>query len=230
MERTAGTLKHKRLFAGDSRTYNRAETSLEEPQVTQSNSRIEQFQKMANDDPKNEVAHFSLGREFLAASQNEAALTSLSRCLELNPNISKAYQLAGQALLNLGRKDEAITKLTQGIQRANERGDIMPGNEMSEMLKGLGAPVPEFAAKQLPQEVGEGQVLCARCQRLAPKLPKPPFRGPNSQEIFEKVCADCWREWIPMGTKVINELRLPLNDPQAQKLYDKHMMEFLNLR
>ena len=33
-----------------------------------------------------------------------------------------------------------------------------------------------------------------------------------------------------MGTKVINELRLPLNDPQAQKLDDQHMLEFLNLR
>lgn len=50
------------------------------------------------------------------------------------------------------------------------------------------------------------------------------------QEIFEKVCADCWREWVPMGTKVINELRLPLTDPQAQKTYDQYMLEFLNLR
>ena len=32
-----------------------------------------------------------------------------------------------------------------------------------------------------------------------------------------------------MGTKVINELRLPLNDPQAQKIYDQHMMDFLTL-
>jgi hypothetical protein len=32
-----------------------------------------------------------------------------------------------------------------------------------------------------------------------------------------------------MGTKVINELRLPLSDPQAQKLWDQHVREFLNL-
>jgi len=47
--------------------------------------------------------------------------------------------------------------------------------------------------------------------------------------IQEKICADCWREWIGMGTKVINELRLPLNDPRAQKEFDRHMYEFLNL-
>jgi Fe-S cluster biosynthesis and repair protein YggX len=33
-----------------------------------------------------------------------------------------------------------------------------------------------------------------------------------------------------MGTKVINELRLPMNDPQAQKIYEQHMVEFLGLR
>ena len=199
--------------------------------MAQTNSRIEQFQKMANDDPSNEVAHFSLGREYLAAGQFESALASLDRCLSLNPNISKAYQLAAQALLELKRKDAAIARLTEGARRADERGEMMPRNEMARMLQDLSAPVPEFKSAAKPQQqVGEGQVLCARCHRVASKLPKTPFKGPNAQEIFERVCADCWREWIPMGTKVINELRLPLNDPQAQKLYDQHMLEFLNLR
>jgi Fe-S cluster biosynthesis and repair protein YggX len=199
--------------------------------VAEMNSRIEQFRKMANDDPKNEVAHFSLGREYLAAGDYDAALASLDRCLALNSNISKAYQLQAQALLHQGHNDAAIAKLTEGVKRADSRGEMMPRNEMMQMLKDLGGPVPEIKSASIaPQAVGEGQVLCARCHRLAPKLPKPPFKGAQGQEIFEKICADCWREWIPMGTKVINELRLPLNDPQAQKLYDQHMMEFLNLR
>jgi Fe-S cluster biosynthesis and repair protein YggX len=199
--------------------------------VAQSNSRLEQFQKMANDDPTNEVAHFSLGREYLAAGRNEEALTSLTRCLELNPNIAKAYQLSAQGLVALGRKDEAVAKLTEGVKRADERGEMMPRNEMVTMLKEMGAPVPELkSASQAAQAVGEGQVACARCHKVNPKLPKPPFKGPNAQEVFEKICASCWREWIPMGTKVINELRLPLNDPQAQKIYDQYRMEFLNLR
>ena len=195
------------------------------------NSRIEQFRKMANDDPSNEVAHFSLGREYLAAGQDEAALASLGKCLELNPNISKAYQLQAQALLRLNRQDEAVARLTEGVKRADERGEMMPRNEMMKMLKDLGAPVPEIKLSTQPDlAVGEGQVLCVRCHKVAPKLPKPPYRGAQGQEIYDKVCAACFREWIPMGTKVINELRLPLNDPQAQKLYDQHMLEFLNLR
>ena len=200
--------------------------------MPQTNSRIEQFQKMANDDPTNEVAHFSLGREYLSTGQHDAALASLGRCLELNPNISKAYQLQAQALLGLKRTEEAKQKLTNGIQRADERGDMMPRNEMIQMLKELGGTPPELkgGGGEVAKPVGEGQVLCARCHRVAHKLPKPPFKGAQGQEIFERICADCWREWIPMGTKVINELRLPLNDPQAQKLYDQHMLEFLNLR
>src|SRR5438876_11715373 len=98
---------------------------------------------MANDDPTNEVAHFSLGREYLATGRNEEALTSLTRCLELNPNIAKAYQLSAQALVALGRKDEAVAKLTEGVKRADERGEMMPRNEMVTVLKGLGGAVPE---------------------------------------------------------------------------------------
>jgi len=199
--------------------------------VVETNSRIEQFKKMANDDPSNEVAHFSLGREYLTAGMYDAAIASLARCLELNPNISKAYQLQAQAYLHLNRNDDAIARLTEGVKRADERGEMMPRNEMVRMLQDLGAPVPELKSSATTQPAaGEGEVLCARCHRVARKLPKPPFKGAQGQEIFEKICADCWREWIPMGTKVINELRLPLNDPQAQKMYDQHMLEFLSLR
>lgn len=193
-------------------------------------ARIEQFRKMTEADPGNELGHFSLGRELLAAGEYEGAIRSLQKCLELNPNISKAYHLQAQALLKLARNGDAIAKLSEGARRADERGEMMPRNEMAKMLKDLGAPVPQFKAGQADRALGEGEVLCARCGRAARKLPKPPFSNAQGREIFEKICADCWREWIPMGTKVINELRLPLNDPQAQKMYDQHMMEFLNLR
>jgi Fe-S cluster biosynthesis and repair protein YggX len=194
-------------------------------------NRIEQFRKMATDDPNNPLGHFSLGREYLNAGMNAEAAASLRRTIEVDPNISKAYQLLATALLKQGQRDEAVGRLTEGVKRADERGDVMPRNEMTKMLQELGAPVPETKASAAAQApVGEGEVRCVRCQRVARKLPKPPFRNAMGQEIFEKVCADCWREWIGMGTKVINELRLPLNDPQAQKIYDQHMVEFLNLR
>ena len=194
------------------------------------NSRIDQFRKMAEADPDNELGHFSLGREYLSAGRYEEAVQSFEKCLLLNPNISKAYQLEAQALLELDRRDQAIAKLTAGVQRADERGELMPRNDMMRMLKELGAPVPQLKTGGADKPVGEGELLCARCNRVARKLPKPPYSNAQGRQIYEQVCADCWQEWIRMGTKVINELRLPLNDPQAQKIYDQHMTEFLNLK
>jgi len=192
--------------------------------------RIEQFKKMSEADPSNEIGHFSLGREYHALGQFDLAAQSLKRVIELNPNISKAYQLLGSALIKLGQRDEAISTLTTGVKTADSRGEVPPRNEMVQMLKDLGAPVPELAAKAVQAEAaGEGQVHCKRCGRVQPRLPKPPFSNAFGKEIYENICPSCWREAIGLGTKVINELRLPMSDPQANKIWDQHIREFLNL-
>jgi len=192
--------------------------------------RIEQFKKMASDDPKNELGHFSLGRAYLDAGQNEEAVKSFEHALVLNNKLSKAYQLIAKALLAQNLKDEAIERLNQGVMLADERGDLLPRNEMVGMLKELGAAVPALKSGERKIEVGEGQVLDRRTGQPGARMPKAPFKNKMGQLIFDNASADSWREWIGMGTKVINELRLPLSDPQAQKIYEDHMLEFLNLK
>jgi Fe-S cluster biosynthesis and repair protein YggX len=197
--------------------------------MAETEARIEQFKKMAEADPSNELGHFSLGKAYLDAQMPGPAIASFGRVLELNPNIAKVYQLLAEALLKENKKSEAIARLTSGVEVATARGDMMPRNEMVRMLRDLGAAVPESAAAAPQQAVGEDQVLCNRCGRAGKKMASPPFSNAQGKLIQEKICADCWREWIGMGTKVINELRLPLSDPQAQKIFDQHMREFLNL-
>jgi Fe-S cluster biosynthesis and repair protein YggX len=197
--------------------------------MTDTDARIEQFRKMANDDPQNELGHFSLGRALLDAGRPDEAAQSFQRVLALNPNIGKAYHLLAEAQLKSNHRDLAIETLKNGVQTAHKRGDLMPRNEMSKMLRELGVEPPTFGAGAPAAQVGEGQLQCSRCGRVMPRMASPPFRNAQGQMIQDKVCADCWREWIGMGTKVINELRLPLNDPSAQKIYDQHMLEFLNL-
>ena len=198
--------------------------------MTDVNARIEQFRKMAEADPNNELGHFSLGRALLEAGDAVGAEAAFNRTIALNANISKAYQLLAAALLKSGKKDEAIKQLTTGIGVADKRGDLLPRNEMMGQLKELGAALPELkVAPGAAVEIGEGQVHCKRCGRINPKLPKPPFKTAFGQKIFENTCAACWKDAIGQGTKVINELRLPLSDPQAQKLWDQHIAEFLNL-
>jgi Fe-S cluster biosynthesis and repair protein YggX len=198
--------------------------------MSDTDPRIEQFRKMTNDDPDNELGHFSLGRELLRAGRADEAAPCFQRVIALNPNISKAWQMLATAQLQLNQRDHAIATLTNGVRVAHQRGDMLPKNEMTQMLQELGAEVPQLEQKSAPPaEVGEGQVHCRRCGRVAAKLPGPPFRSDFGREIHEHICADCWREAIGMGTKVINELRLPLADPQAQKVWDQHIREFLHL-
>lgn len=198
--------------------------------MTDLNARIEQFRKMAEADPNNELGHFSLGKALLDAGDFPGAEAAFNRTIALNSNISKAYQLLAQALLKAGKQDEAVKQLTTGVGVADKRGDLLPRNEMMAQLKELGAPLPEMrVAPGAAVEVGEGQILCKRCGRVGSKLPKPPFRTAFGQKIFENTCAACWKDAIGQGTKVINELRLPLSDPQAQKIWDQHIAEFLNL-
>jgi Fe-S cluster biosynthesis and repair protein YggX len=191
--------------------------------------RIEQFRKMAEADPSNEVGHFSLGRELLAAGDAAGAVVPLRRVVELNPNISKAYQLLGQALQKSGDAAGAIEAWTTGVRTADGRGELMPRDEMVGLLSGVGAPVPELTNTRAAVAAGEGEVLCKRCGKVGKRLPRPPFRNAFGQEVFDNTCNDCWQEAIRLGTKVINELRLPLADPQAQRVWDQHIREFLHL-
>ena len=197
--------------------------------MSETASRLDHFKKMAEADPSNELGHFSLARAYLEAGKAEEAASSFDRAIELNPKLSKAYQLSAQAYLESGKQAVAIERLTAGVKVADERGDLMPRNDMTRMLKELGAAVPELRAKAAVV-AGEGEVLCNRCGLDKKKLPRQPMNNSQGKLIYDKICNDCWREWIGMGTKVINELRLPLADPQAQKIYDQHMMEFLNLQ
>src|SRR3954469_22182966 len=131
----------------------------------------------AEADPKDEIGHFSLGRALLESGDAAEAAKSFQRVIALNPNIAKAYQLLADAQLKTGHRDYAIQTLTEGINVAHRRGDVMPKNEMMHTLKDLGAPVPEFADPRTT-EVGEGQVFCKRHNGVGPRLPKPPFRNP----------------------------------------------------
>src|SRR3954447_20987321 len=110
--------------------------------MSQLKERIVQFQKMANDDPDNELGHFRLGQLYLEDGQAENAIKSFQRTLELSPQFSKVFQLLGTALMKLGRNDEAVQTLQQGFGVADERGDSIPRDEMAKLLVQLGQAAP----------------------------------------------------------------------------------------
>lgn len=198
-------------------------------------TRIEQFRKMAEADPENELGHFSLGRAYLEVGRFDDAARSFQRVLELNDGNSKAYQLLATAQKESGARLAALVTLRKGYAVAHARGDLMPRNAMAGMMRELGEEPPDTgeSPKGAPTSARTApagdQVRCSRCGQSNPRLPKPPFKGELGERVYGSVCSLCWREWLALGTKVINELRLDFADPQDAAIYDQHMTEFLNL-
>src|SRR5947207_553591 len=100
--------------------------------------RIAQFANMAQADPDNEMAHFSLGKALTEAERFEEAAASFVKCTELAPQMSKAFQMAAEGYLKAGKKDMAGQLAARGYTIAAERGDLMPKNAMADLLRGLG--------------------------------------------------------------------------------------------
>ncbi|MHB1424052.1 MAG: Fe(2+)-trafficking protein [Gemmataceae bacterium] len=202
--------------------------------MSQLQDRIAQFQKMANDDPDNELGHYRLGQLLMEARQFPEAIQSFRRTLELSPRFSKVYQLLAQCLIDDNRRDEAVAVLKEGFAVADEQGDNMPRDAMTRMLTELGEPAPVSKKKAGSEPEGGGGFRCQRpgcfAGSRARQLEKRPFNDDMGQRIHESVCADCWMDWVRnYSIKVINELHLDLSTERGQEEYDRYMREFLGL-
>jgi Fe-S cluster biosynthesis and repair protein YggX len=189
--------------------------------------RIAQFENMCQADPENDMAHFSLGQAYSQAGRHAEAAESFVRCYTINPAMSKAYQLAAEALVEAGDPERAAEVATCGYESAASRGDLLPKNAMGALLKRLDKLVPEVE-ESAPSD-GPGGFVCQRTGRPGSQMPRPPFKGPIGQWIYENISAETWRSWIGQGTKVINELRLDFSREEDQETYDRHMREYLGI-
>lgn len=213
--------------------------------------RIAQFQNMAQADPDNEMAHFSLGQALVQAGRFAEAAESYIRCTELVPGMSKAYQMAAESLVKAGDRDRAAQFAVRGFTIAAERGDLLPRNALADILKQLGRDVPEVASKGAgagkkdgisllggaadtsprpdPASFPPGTFIDHKTGRPGTKMARPPFRGRLGAWIQEHISQESFDAWIRQGTKVINELRLDLSREQDAEAYDEHMREFLGI-
>lgn len=193
--------------------------------------RIAQFENMAQADPTNEMAHFSLARAYAEAGRLTDAAESYLRCTEVNPDMSKAYQLAAETLIKAGQQRRAEPVLMKGYEVAAVKGDLMPKRAIAELMKSLGMTPPTVAGEDTKAEAlaASGAFICAKTGRPGTKMDKPPFRGPVGQWIADHISVETWKDWIGQGTKVINELRLDLSRDQDSETYDKYMREYVGL-
>ncbi len=189
--------------------------------------RIAQFEKMCREDATNDMAHFSLGGAYNQAGRFADAAAAFTTCFELNPGFSKAYQLAGAALMASQEIERAKKVLLDGYHTAATKGDLMPKNAIAELLTQIGEPVPEI--ESTGPAIPEGSFICQVTGQPGHEMSRPPFRGPVGEWIQQHVSDETFQAWIAQGTKVINELRLDLSSDDDAEVYDQHMREYLGI-
>lgn len=190
-------------------------------------TRISQFRKLIEQDPTSDMAYFSLGQALSQAGRFDEAASAFAKSVELNPAMTKGFQLAGAAYMAAGKDDEAKAILIRGYEEATTRGDLMPKKAMADLLTQLGAPVPEVA--DTPPAEATGDFKCHKSGRMGTKLPRPPFRNGVGQWIHANISKETFEEWIRLGTKVINELRLDLSRDEHDAAYDYAMRKYLGI-
>ena len=184
--------------------------------MTDLQDRIARFENMSTADPTNDMAHFSLGSAYFDADRFAEAVTSFEACIELNPSMTRAMELAGAALIKLGDTEVARTHLLRGYEQAVGRGELRVQDAIAEILKEASIEIPsvEIASSSVP---------------TGKPLEEAPLPGAIGQWILENIDSDAWNAWIGQGTKVINELRLDFSRTDDQKTYEGYMVEFLGI-
>ena len=99
-------------------------------------SRRETLEEMLAEDPNDEFLRYGLGMEYVSAGDLESAVRVFRELIALNP--AKPYipaiQMAAQSLMKLGRRNEVIALLKQGIEEARKQNQLHPMEEMQALL------------------------------------------------------------------------------------------------
>jgi len=96
---------------------------------------ISNLQSMLDQGQDNALIRFSLGNAYLNLKEYKQAIEHLALALKHDPDYSAAWKLYGKALAGDGRNDEAILAYQQGIEIAENKGDIQAAKEMKVFLK-----------------------------------------------------------------------------------------------
>lgn len=190
--------------------------------------RIAQFEQLVREDPSSDITYFSLGSAYAEAGRHQESATSYERCIALNMNMSRAYQLAADQYAKLNERDKALRLLNDGYEIARRNGDMKVKEAMEGLFADLGSEPPKEEIID-PADLPDGSFICTRSKRPGHKMDRPPFRGPVGQWIAEHISRETWDEWIKQGTKVINELRLDLSKDEDGETYDRYMREYLGI-
>ena len=88
-------------------------------------------------DPTNAFARYGLAMEHNIQGNTDLALTEFTALIHHNPDYVPAYQMSAQTLAKLGRTEEAIARLKEGLPITQRTGNTHAANEMQTLLDDL---------------------------------------------------------------------------------------------
>ncbi len=100
-------------------------------------SRIELFRKALEQDPANELAHFSLANELCEAGQYAQALPHYEACLAVNPAWMRVHIQVGKCCLEMGVPQRARESLLKAKELMSQKRDFENLREVESLLEGL---------------------------------------------------------------------------------------------
>ena len=71
-------------------------------------------------------------------------------------------------------------------------------------------------------------VFCRKYQQELAALPQPPMPGPKGQELLDTISQKAWQAWLEHQTRLINEKRLKVFEPETRQYLLEQMEKFFD--
>jgi cytochrome c-type biogenesis protein CcmH/NrfG len=101
------------------------------------NPRIDAFRSMVAKDPTNVLARYGLANEALKAGLYDEARDQLEAYLAAYDDEGNGWGRLAEALIQLGRQDDAVVALRKGIEAAERFGHPGMAQELEQRLDDL---------------------------------------------------------------------------------------------
>ena len=92
---------------------------------------IQSFEKMLADGNDNTLLRFSLGSEYLKASEPVSIVNHVRQAVVLDPKYSAAWKTLVRALVESGQPADALVAYREGIAVAEAKGDKQVAKKMT---------------------------------------------------------------------------------------------------